>query len=174
MLLTFCLCLLALLPFSTPLTTLKTINTTSPLIQPSNNDFNCVPTWSLRPNTVNTRVCGGAIVLLPSSHAVGDFHYGPPPDRYELPIIKQYSYCRVVVELMSGFASEESSWLGVGVAASNLNIACGKTSQEMGYKNGWTNAGEHDGIRITLEWAKPLPPGLLGGGSNGTTVGAVA
>ena len=56
---------------------------------------------------------------------------------------------------MSGFGSEESSWLGLGVAASHLNIACAKPNKWLEYKSGWISAGENDRIRISLEYASP-------------------
>ena len=93
--------------------------------------------------------CALALRSLSLSPTLGNFHYNGPPDNYQLPIVRTYSSCAVQIELQPGRDSESASWLGIRVAANQLNMACVDPSSSTTL-GGWGTTGTRNGIKITL------------------------
>ena len=123
------------------------------MVKFDNSKFNCFPKSSpfarQRPSFSD---CGGALRYLPSNHIIGSFHTGGDDNQFKLPITKAYETCSVTVELPNLGIEETGTWLGVGAAAMQLNMVCVNNK----YIGGWTTAGNHERIRITLDYAKAL------------------
>lgn len=98
--------------------------------------------------------CIGAIRRLPSSHIHGTFHTsGTGDDRFALPVIKSSGDCQVLVQL-KGSRSEDGTWLGLNLAATQIVTACTDREGYLPKRGGWTDAGDHDMIRITVQSSK--------------------
>ena len=92
-----------------------------------------------------------AIRRLPTSHIHGTFHDASKgTDRFTLPVVKSSATCQVSVELKS-IKPEDGTWLGLGLAATQLTVACADREGLLAKRGGWTDAGDHDGIRITVQ-----------------------
>ena len=57
--------------------------------------------------------------------------------------------------MQSGFEVETSTWLEIGSAATQLNMACVDTFTFPVKIGGWTTAGSLDGIMVTLRFSGP-------------------
>ena len=112
-------------------------------------DLHCFPNYPLSVSRPSTRHCISAIRRLPSIHIHGTFHHSSSGDeQFELPVSKSYGGCQVLVELNSA-APEDGTWLGLNLAATQLTYAC--ADRYFPKTGGWTDAGDSDGIRITVQ-----------------------
>ena len=106
-----------------------------------------------RPNVYD---CMGAIRRLSLSNVQGTFHHPVTgDDRFKLPVIKAAGHCQVSVDL-KGPMPEDGTWLGLGLAATQLTAACADREGFLAKKGGWTDAGDHDRIRITVQAARQI------------------
>lgn len=94
--------------------------------------------------------CGLAIRKLPSNHIIGTFRHGGTIDQFRLPFTTVAGTCKVNVDLWGGVTRETSTWLGIGAAATQLNMACVSRSSLPVRVGGWTTAGSDERIRVTL------------------------
>lgn len=97
--------------------------------------------------------CGAAIRLLPSNHIIGNFHNAGADDQFRLPVQKTSGSCTVEVKIQSGFRDDTSTWLGVGAAATQLNMACVDTFSFPVKIGGWTTTGSVERITVILHYA---------------------
>ena len=109
-----------------------------------NGELHCYPNRSFSTGRPSARDCISAIRRLPSSHIHGTF------DQFMLPVSKSSGRCQVLVELKS-LATEEGTWFGLSLAATQLTTACADRDGYLAKRGGWTDAGDHDRIRITLQ-----------------------
>ena len=100
---------------------------------------------------------------LPSNYYPGRFHTGGVADQFKLPVAKISGTCSAVVGLIDGAPETQATWLEIGLAATQLNIACVGTGMFSKLKGGFTFVGERGRIRIDLVYS-----GLNGVGGNGT------
>ena len=100
--------------------------------------------------------CISAVRRLPSSHIHGRFHAsGTGDDRFALPVLKSCGLCQVVVQLR-GPRTEDGTWLGLNLAATQLTTACTDREGYLPKRGGWTDAGDNDMIRITVQSSKQM------------------
>ena len=100
--------------------------------------------------------CIGAIRRLSSSHIHGTFHNSRTgDDRFKLPVSRSSGNCQVLVELR-GLEFEDGTWLGLSLAATQLTTACTDREGYLPKRGGWTDAGDHDRIRITVQSSKQV------------------
>lgn len=90
---------------------------------------------------------------LPSNHIIGIFHTTGPPDQFSLPLQKTSGSCSVEVRIQSGFSKETSTWLAIGAAASQLNMACVSSFGFPVRVGGWTEAGSGERITVLLHYS---------------------
>lgn len=90
---------------------------------------------------------------LPSNHIIGIFHTAGTPNQFQLPLLKTSGSCTVTVKMQSGFSDDTSTWLGVGAAASQLNMACVSSFGFPVKIGGWTTAGRLERINILLHFS---------------------
>jgi len=124
------------------------------LVQESNSELHCfhgVPIPFRRPRFHD---CGGAIRQLPSNHRIGYFHTGGVTDQFQLPNRKTTRTCTVDVEIASGSVEVGGTWLGVGLAATQLNMACVGTYAFPQYQGGYTFAGSEERLKITRRYSR--------------------
>lgn len=81
---------------------------------------------------------------------MGTFHAGDSADGFQLPVTQAYGSCTVIVELTGGHQTETGSWMEVGLAASELNMACVDTDDNPSRMGGWTTTGRANGVVITV------------------------
>ncbi|KAL6717184.1 hypothetical protein ACLMJK_005099 [Lecanora helva] len=108
--------------------------------------------------------CAGAIRQLRDNHIPGEFHRKGVLNPYQLPVTKWHNTCLVTVDMEPGRDKDEGTWLGVSLAATQLNQACVGTSAFPKFQGGFTHAGLYDGIRVVLEYREPNNA-LLGNGT---------
>ena len=60
-----------------------------------------------------------------------------------------------MVEL-KGRISEEGTWLGLSLAATQLTAACTDREGFLSRRGGWTDAGDNDRIRITVQATRQM------------------
>ncbi|KAL6717118.1 SWI/SNF chromatin-remodeling complex subunit [Lecanora helva] len=96
-----------------------------------------------------SRNCAIALRALPSVQAIGPFHVGGPADDFQLPLTMSYGTCTVAVELAMGRDNETSSWMQIGLAATQLSMACVDAGGQEGM-GGRTTAGAGNGIVVTV------------------------
>lgn len=95
--------------------------------------------------------CVSAIRHLPSSHIHGSFHnISRGDDPFTLPVSKSSGLCQVSVKLKD-LAAENGTWLGLNLAATQLTTACADRWGFLPQRGGWTDAGDNDRIRITVQ-----------------------
>lgn len=100
---------------------------------------------------MSTANCHLAIRALPSTHLNGTFHPGGElTDPFRIPKYGTRGDCSVRVELMDNSVQDESTWVSVRAAASELAIGCTSRVDVSQSKGGWTTAGEKEGVRITV------------------------
>ena len=114
--------------------------------------YGCIPSskyipWTRRPSL---RDCGGAIRRLPSSGDIQDFK---PRNRYpfHLPETRTIGSCKVTVDFVKGVTAVRSSWLEIGLSATEMALGCIKGNE---YTGGHTTTGDQDKIEIDLAWVK--------------------
>lgn len=117
-----------------------------------NGELHCYPNNPFIIGRPSARDCISAIRRLPSSHIHGTFHEDPSSgdDRFKLPVSKSSGRCQVLVELKS-LSPEDGTWLGLNLAATQLTSACADREGYLAKRGGWTDAGDNDKIRITLQ-----------------------
>ncbi|CAF9918649.1 MAG: hypothetical protein ALECFALPRED_000775 [Alectoria fallacina] len=96
--------------------------------------------------------CGAAVRKLPSNHIIGSFHKGGAADQFRLPVEKTSGSCTVEVRIQTGFDGDTSTWLEVGAAATQLNMACVNKFTFPVKIGGWTTAGRADRITVLLRF----------------------
>ncbi|KAM0801923.1 hypothetical protein BDR22DRAFT_145536 [Usnea florida] len=98
--------------------------------------------------------CGAAIRELPSNHDIGNFRTGGPADQFRLPVTKEIGTCSVKVNIQPGLTGGvTSTWVAIGMAATQLNMACVNSFTFPIKIGGWTTTGARDGIVVTLRYA---------------------
>ena len=60
-----------------------------------------------------------------------------------------------LVELR-GLLLEDGTWLGIGLAATQLTAACADREGYLAKRGGWTDAGDNDKIRITVQSTRQM------------------
>ena len=98
-------------------------------------------------------------------------------NQFQLPVEKSHGTCLVRVKMREGLEYDEGTWLGVSLAATQLNIVCVGTSLFTANQGGNTTAGLYDGILISLTYLAPEISLQLEGngtaGMNETVVGDI-
>ena len=114
--------------------------------------------------------CISAVRRLSSSHIHGTFH-GPigGDDQLRLPVSKSSGWCQVLIGLRS-LAPEEGTWLALNMAATQLIAACVDREGFLAKRGGWTDAGDHNGVIITLQASRLMVEDV----GNGTIAGEEA
>lgn len=90
------------------------------------------------------------------------FHREGDNNQFRLPVVKSSGSCAVIVDIREGFSDETATWLGLGVMAAHLNAACSNHFYGKRYKGGWTSAGNHDRVKISIK-----PVGRTGSAGRG-------
>lgn len=123
--------------------------------------------WSL----IRAQDCSNAILDLPHSHAIGTFHSTGPDDLFKTPYATSYGQCGITIHFDNPTDKDEASWLGIGIAATQLNAACARHGEGRGlaHNGGWITAGENSRLKVTLHKKK-----LNTIKSNGTVGGSTA
>lgn len=113
--------------------------------------YNCIPSSKYMPFTrrPTVRDCGGAIRRLPSEGKIEEFK-NRARYPYRLPEERQVGSCKVTVQFASHAVSAVSSWLEIGLSATEMALACIKGDDT----GGQTTTGEQDKIEVTLSWTK--------------------
>lgn len=95
---------------------------------------------------------------LPNLPDIGNFHIGPGRDaNYQLPVFERYKDCEVLIELATPTTVSRTSWLAVGLAATQLNIACVNDKEaSLGGKTAIGDARSND-IKITIRGFERRP-----------------
>lgn len=81
---------------------------------------------------------------------MGIFHVGGNPDTFRLPVEQTYGSCTVSVELAGGHQRETGSWMEVGLAANQVNMACVDPAEGAAKMGGWTTSGRANGVVVTI------------------------
>ena len=73
----------------------------------------------------------------------------PKPSVYKLPQIFSYGQCHLQLDLNqeTRVADEQSTWVSIGLAATQLLQACGTDS---GMTGGWIRTGDNDHLLVTV------------------------
>ena len=117
-------------------------------------ELHCYPNGPFAFGRPSAQECIHAIRRLPSSHIHGRFHTsGTGDDRFALPVIKSSGDCQVLVQLR-GPRSDDGTWLGLNLAATQIVTACTDREGYLPKRGGWTDAGDHDMIRINVQSSK--------------------
>ena len=63
-----------------------------------------------------------------------------------------HSQCGITIHFDHATDKDEASWLGIGLAAMQLNAACARHGEDRGlaHNSGWITVGENSGLRVTL------------------------
>ncbi|KAL8715876.1 MAG: hypothetical protein Q9220_000543 [cf. Caloplaca sp. 1 TL-2023] len=119
--------------------------------------FLCTPTPPFRRVIIpDSQNCAGALRALPSRPQIANIHTGGVDDGFQLPTFERYKNCEVLIEGATANTNVESSWLEIGLAATQLNDAC--LVVNVGRVGGLTYTGGPYGraIKITLRgYARP-------------------
>ena len=119
-----------------------------------NGDVHCHPHNPFAVGRPSAQECIIAIRRLPSSHIHGTFHTSRTGDhRFALPVLESSGYCQVLIQLRDS-RPEGGTWLGLNLAATQLVTACTDREGFLPKRGGWTDAGDKDMIRITVESSK--------------------
>ena len=132
-----------------------------------NSNFVCLPrpayTTTIYPHLEN---CAGVLRALPSDGEEAIFHSGGADDGYKLPLFERYKDCEVLVETIRPNVAPVSSWVEIGLAATELNMAC---FTSLGTAPGATTfCGGRDMVKITLRGTRGRPVGNVTDESTGT------
>ena len=118
----------------------------------TNGDLHCYPNDPFVLGRPSARDCISAIRRLPTTHIHSTFHNDiTGDDRFKLPVSKSSGRCQVLIELRSRL-SEDGTWLGINLAATQLTTACADRNGYLAKRGGWTDAGDNDRIKISLYW----------------------
>ena len=117
-------------------------------------DLHCHPNNPFAFGRPNAQDCISAIRRLPSSHVHGTFHTARTgDDRFALPVSKSSGLCEILVQLRD-LRPEDGTWLGLNLAATQLVTACTDREGFLPKRGGWTDAGDNNRIRITVQSSK--------------------
>lgn len=160
-----------IMPFAKPsslllFALLTSTSSTLSILQPANpavvtvgnntvkGDLHCHPDYPFVFGRPRAQDCICAIRRLSSSHIHGTFHSSMTgDDPFGLPVSKTCGLCEVLVQLRS-LRTEDGTWLGLNLAATQLVTACTDREGFLPKRGGWTDAGDHDMIRITVQSSK--------------------
>lgn len=81
---------------------------------------------------------------------MGTFHARDPADMFQLPVTQKYGSCTVNVELAGGHQTETGSWVEVGLAADQLNMACVDRDDHPVRMGGSTTSGRANGLVVSV------------------------
>ncbi|KAL8805388.1 MAG: hypothetical protein Q9182_001954 [Xanthomendoza sp. 2 TL-2023] len=99
--------------------------------------------------------CAAAMRDLPDLPDIAEFHSQPGRDpAYQLPTFRRYKDCEVLIELSPGRTSR-TSWLAIGLAATQLNLGCVDIVNP-GNAGGVTSTGGPSGKDIKVS-IRPVP-----------------
>lgn len=98
--------------------------------------------------------CAGALRALPSD-SEGVFHSGGAKDGFRLPLFERYKDCEVLVETARLTDDPVSSWVEIGLAAMELNMAC--LISYGAFIGGMTFCGGGDMVKISLRGTRGRP-----------------
>lgn len=96
--------------------------------------------------------CGAAIRKLPSNHIIGTFHSIGADDQFRLPVTETSGSCRAEVK-MGRLDEDSGTWFAIGMAATQLNMACVNAFTFPVKIGGWTTAGRGKRINVTLAYS---------------------
>lgn len=119
--------------------------------------YKCIPSskylpWTRRPGFQD---CGRAIRRLPSTGDINIFRrVNRANPLYQLPRDTTVGSCKVTVNLSEHGVTAWSSWVEIGLAATQLTIGCMKKE----FTGGNTTCGEQDKIDVMLQWVKNRDP----------------
>ena len=124
--------------------------------------------WSL----IRAQDCSNAILYLPHSHVIGTFHSAGPDDLFKTPHDASYGQCGITIHFDDPKDKDEASWLGIGIAAAQLNAACARHGEGKGlaHNGGWITAGENSRLKVTLHKTKLNTMKMSNGTVDGSTV----
>jgi len=157
-------CALALTLPGFPDATLTVANSTGPL----NSEFFCAKGRRLSRRRPRFADCAGAIRQLNDNHIDGGFHRKGIMNQFQLPVVKSHKTCAAMVDMQEGVTVDMGTWLGISLAATQLNMVCVGTSAFPIDQGGYTTAGMYDGIKVQLMYVAPENIGIVG---NGTGIG---
>ncbi len=135
---------------SLSLPTPQTSNPDAPPVPASLIQCTPIPPMRLYLPPPTFRTCAIALRSLPSTQDMATFHASGPADEFLLPVSKTYGTCTVQVELGGGHPEETSSWVQIGMAATQLSMACVDTNDVPRCMGGRTTAGAGNWIVITV------------------------
>ena len=137
----------------------------SPSTSPSTNDttphrllkskVNCLTTIPFSPFYLTMHGCANAIQEISNSQTLGTFHMGDPFDEWSLPITKTSGFCKVTVEMATLWDTDDSSWLQINLALTQLNLQCA-SRYGYRYKGGFSSTGNRGGINVRLDRYSPV------------------
>ena len=107
--------------------------------------YSCIPNAKYLPWTKRNpslQDCGGALRGLPSSGDIRTFSLSAVYP-YELPIDRVVGSCKVTVEFTRYASSARSSWTEIGLAGTEMALACMKGTDT----GGTTTTGDQDKFR---------------------------
>ena len=114
-------------------------------------DLHCEPNDPSAVARPTVQHCISAVRRLSSSDIHGTFHnISRGDDPFTLPVSKSSGLCRVSVQL-KGLTPDDGTWLGLNLAATQLTTACADRWGLLPKRGGWTDAGDNDRIRITVQ-----------------------
>lgn len=121
-----------------------------------NGQLHCYPNCPYLTFRPSARDCVSAIRSLPSGNTHGTFHNSIiGDDQFRLPVSKSYGPCEVLVEVKS-LSPNGGTWRRLSLAATQLATACADSDGYLARRGGWTDAGDHDKIRITLQGVRQV------------------
>lgn len=100
--------------------------------------------------------CAGALRALDTDSEEGVFHNGGPGDGYQLPLFERYKDCEVLIETVAPGDDPVSSWAEIGLAATELNMAC-LSAASSNYFGGVTFCGGGNMVKISLRGTTGRP-----------------
>ena len=115
------------------------------------NDIHCSSTLPFSPFYLTLQACAQSISELLSNQEIGTFHNGRPYDAFSLPVTEIAGRCRVTIQIIQQAATDQTSWMGIYRAATQLNRACASEKGRR-YNGGWVTAGDNGRITIQLDW----------------------
>ena len=138
---------------------------------PLNSEFYCARGSRLSRRRPRFADCAGAIRQLRDNHIDGEFHRKGTMNQWQLPVVKSHRTCAVMVDMKDGIVNEMGTWLGVSLAATQLNMVCVGTSMFPEYQGGYTTAGMYDGVKVQLMYVPPDGPVGVGNGTGDGDLG---
>ena len=136
-------------------------------------NLQCSKTAFLSPWYLTLHACALAISELPSSTETGIFHAGQPYDAWSLPVTETAGRCKIIVDMNVQAMRDRTSWLAIGVKASDLNSACADKLKYR-YGGGWATVGDDRGIVVKLGLVSKVEEDQKKDAGNGTAEEAAA